>query len=285
MKIKRFSFQTPLLAISFLLFFGCAPQKPTPPGPTPTPQPTANYNVYLTTDDGPMWGSHYINDLILSEKVPLTAFVVGLHTQKGPKYLAYFESYRSNPYITLGNHSYSHAYGHYLAYYSNPTGVLADIKHNEELLNLPNKMVRLPGRNSWRLGNRHYDQDKSATAAADLLASNGYRIYGWDMEWMHTQKGKPIGSAESIYQSIDKLLKHKKLFTPGHLILLMHDQMFNNKKSIEELRKLIGYLRSDPRIHISKLSNYPVNGPETVPPRLYIPPKPTGAFSETSPHK
>jgi len=257
MKRKRsILFQWSLAAGILLLFVGGCGKK----GPQPPVAPNARYRVYLTTDDGPMRGSGGIDEVIRQTRVPLTAFVVGKHAQLNP-YRAYLERYRSNPDITLGNHSYSHANGHYLDYYRHPQRVLADFEKNQRLLRLPEKIGRLPGRDSWRIGGRAYDADRTATAAADLLADHGYTLYGWDLEWTHTQKGHPIGSGEEIYRRIKAQLTHGHTYTPGHLMLLMHDQMFGTAAARAELTTLIGLLERDPEIRLCSVDAYP----ETVP--------------------
>jgi len=237
-----------------LLVGGCA-SGPEIPGST-----AGVYSVYLSTDDGPLTCSGYLDAVIREAQVPVAAFVVGKHA-RAEVYRNYLERYRSNPYITLANHSYSHADGHYRDYYRHPERVLEDFEKNRRFLELENKMGRLPGRDSWRIGGRAYDGDKTATAAADLLASHGYTLYGWDLEWTHTRSGRPIGSAEELYRRIRAQLQRGHTYTPGHLMLLMHDQMFGSVSARRELKKLIGLLRSDPGIRLRSLNEYPRTAP------------------------
>jgi len=262
-----------------LLLGGCGKESEgvSPPG-------SGRYSVYLTTDDGPLRCSGNIDSVIRELRVPLAAFVVGKHA-RSERYRAYLDAYRSNPYVILANHSYSHANGHYSDYYRHPGRVLEDFERNRKFLGLSGKRGRLPGRDSWRLGGRAYDADRSARAAADLLAAHGYTLYGWDLEWTHTQSGRPIGSAREIYRRIRYQLEHGRSYTPGHLMLLMHDQMFGSVAAREELKGLIRLLKSDPQIRLRELADYPesVPLPRTSPRGVKLIPGATTGVSETTP--
>jgi hypothetical protein len=238
-------------AVTAMLLAGCG---------EPTPGGGGRYSLYLSTDDGPLNGSGNIDAVIRETGVPLAAFVVGKHA-RSERYKTYLDAYRDNPHITLANHSYSHADGHYTEYYRHPGHVLEDFEKNRKLLGLRDRRGRLPGRDSWRLGGRSYDADRSATAAADLLARNGYTLYGWDLEWTHTQSGRPIGGAREIYARILAHLERGHTFTPGHLMLLLHDQMFSSLRARTELKKLILLLKNDPRIRLRPLADYPLRAP------------------------
>ena len=55
------------------------------------------------------------------------------------------------------------------------------------------KIVRLPGRNMWRLGNRNQDDVRSGSSTVDEISKNGYTVIGWDLEWQHNAAtGKPF---------------------------------------------------------------------------------------------
>ena len=142
-----------------------------------TTVPGSKTFVYLTFDDGPLNGSQHINDVVLSEKIPISVMLVGKHAAIRPHDV---ELYRNNPYIEVGNHSYTHANEHYVAYYNNPEGVLADFVRNMDSLQLTDKIGRLPGRNMWRVNQRSRNDISSGIEAADLLHKNGYSLFGWD---------------------------------------------------------------------------------------------------------
>jgi hypothetical protein len=71
----------------------------------------------------------------------------------------------------------------------------------------------------------------SGIAAADLLAKNGFSLFGWDLEWAHDpHTEKPIGTAEDIFKEIEKKLNNDKTFTKTHNVLLNHEEMFLKKR-------------------------------------------------------
>lgn len=148
------------------------PEEPKPPVLT----------IYLTFDDGPLEGSEDVNDAVRREKTKINVFVVGLNMLYSKRLRGYLQMYETNPWIEAGNHSFSHAHDDYSAYYNNPDAVFQDFRKNEETLHLTNKLARLPGRNMWRLKDRHIDDVKSGSKAADTLFTNGFKIFGWDLE-------------------------------------------------------------------------------------------------------
>ncbi len=237
----------PLLAFSFLETNGDTPPQKDPPA--------EQYYVYLSFDDGPLEGSQKIHDAILYEKVPISVMLVGSAAQHRHDYL---ELYRQNPYIEMGNHSFSHANLHYQKFYSDPEGVLNDFEKNMELLKLEDKISRFPGRNMWRINGRSKNDVDSGVDAADLLAANGFQLYGWDLEWHHDPKtGDPIQPVEELFNEIESHLQHKRTFTPNHLVLLCHDEMFRKPYEETELKQLIELLKSKGNYTFSYLRDYP----------------------------
>jgi peptidoglycan/xylan/chitin deacetylase (PgdA/CDA1 family) len=221
---------------------------------TSTNQPLTKY-VYLTFDDGPLNGSQHVNDAVIKEAVPITVMLVGAHAEVRPTDV---RLYRENPYIEMGNHSYSHANDHYQLYYSDPEGVLADFIKNRDSLRLENNIGRLPGRNMWRINGRSRNDISSGIEAADLLHRNGYSLFGWDLEWRHdSHTAEPIGTAEDIFNQMQQLLSKDRLFTPNHIVLLCHDEMFRNTYDESELKKLIELLKGRPNYKLVQLKDYP----------------------------
>ena len=158
----------------------------------------------------------------------------------------------------MENHSYSHANDHYKLYYSNPEGVLKDFKRNMDTLKINSKLGRLPGRNMWRINGRSKNDISSGIEAADLLYKNGFSLFGWDLEWMHdSHTSEPIGTAEDIFKKIEKRIDDNRLFTKKHLVLLCHDEMFQNSYQESELKKLIDILKSKNEYTFAYLKDYP----------------------------
>lgn len=226
-----------------------------------TPQVTRNKAplkyIYLSFDDGPLNGSENIDSVVLAERLKISVFIVGEHAEQSKLLGTYFKLYEQNPFVEAYNHSYTHANNRYEAFYSNPAGVLADIEKNEQLLNLKFKIVRLPGRNIWRLGGRKKDDGVSGSAAADLLAGNNFKLFGWDLEWQHKSSGEPIQSVDEMAKEIETRLEGGNVFTKDHIVLLIHDEMFQKKWEESELKQLIDRLRLHENYVFEHLRFYP----------------------------
>lgn len=219
-------------------------------------QPPPGY-VYLTFDDGPLKGSQKVDSIVSLEKVRINVFVVGEVMAQSPLLKSYFKLYVENPYIEVYNHSFSHAGGNYAAYYGNSQGVVDDVVKNETKFDLPYRIVRLPGANNWRVGERRRDVTKISAAAADLLAAEGYEIFGWDMEWNRDAKtGDPVENVGEVVGEIESIFGSGKMFTPGHLVILIHDPMFRKPWAQSELKRLIDVLQEKGYV-FEHLRNYP----------------------------
>jgi peptidoglycan/xylan/chitin deacetylase (PgdA/CDA1 family) len=214
--------------------------------------------IYLTFDDGPLNGSENIDSIILAERLKISVFLVGEHAEKSKQMGNYYKMYEQNPFVESYNHSYTHANDKYSLFYSKPLNVLADIQKNEKLLNLRFKVVRLPGRNIWRIGNRKKDDEISGSEAANLLAKNGYKLYGWDIEWQHNAKnGAPIQTVEEMTKEIENRLQTGNSFTKDHIVILIHDEMFQKKWEESELKELIDRLRLHQNYIFEHIRFYP----------------------------
>lgn len=214
--------------------------------------------IYLTFDDGPLNGSENIDSVILAERLKISVFLVGEHAELSKRLGTYYKLYEQNPFVEAYNHSFTHASDKYALFYSNPKNVLADIQKNEQLLHLRYKIVRLPGRNMWRIGDRKRDDGISGSAAADLLAKNGYKLYGWDVEWQHYAKdGTPEQTVDEMVKEIESRLETGSTFTKDHIVLLIHDEMFQKKWEESELKQLIDKLRQHENYIFEHIRFYP----------------------------
>ena len=219
------------------------------------------YHIYLTFDDGPLEGSEDIDDAVRTDKIKINVFVVGSHVRSVPRMSTYFQLYENNPYIEVGNHSYSHAHDDYRLFYEYPETVYQDFERNERVLQLKTKLARLPGRNMWRIGNIAKNDVRSGSSAGDLLAKNGYTLFGWDLEWQHDARtGAPIQTVNDIYYVIESLLKEHKTVQENHIVILCHDEMFRKNWEETELKQLIERLKSTGNYEFNHLSEYPKNG-------------------------
>lgn len=220
---------------------------------------TKNY-VYLTFDDGPYKGSEKINQIIQEEQVKATVFIVGMNAYTDAL-KQYLKNYEENNFIEIANHTYSHANRNkFKGYYSRPEIVLKDIERNDSIYHFKNRFVRLPGRNVWNLGqDKKFDFDKESKQSSNYLAENNYYTLGWDYEWNRINKKRPLSNPNDIYDGIIRRLENKETFKNKHLVILMHDDMFDNDVDAEKLRTLIKLIKSNKDIILETASNYPIN--------------------------
>ncbi|MEI9410756.1 polysaccharide deacetylase family protein [Mesorhizobium salmacidum] len=112
----------------------------------------ADRTIYLTFDDGPLNGTSNILDVLEAAQVPATLFMVGMHAEASASNKALVRRAKAMPLVTIGNHSYSHAYNHYRHFYGDTEGVVADMLMANAVLGLkPAVHARLPGRDVFRL--------------------------------------------------------------------------------------------------------------------------------------
>ncbi|WP_149791974.1 polysaccharide deacetylase family protein [Mesorhizobium sp. NFR06] len=198
-----------------------------------SPALAADRTIFLTFDDGPLNGTSNILDVLQAEQVPATLFMVGMHAEANR---ALLQRAKSMPLVTIGNHSYSHAYNHYRHFYGDTEGVVADMLKANAVLGLkPAVHARLPGRDVFRLPNYSKDDNSLGLAEAgredpdyEFVAASGFWLYGWDHEWVHEDSGKPVQSVDLLVSEIDHLFGYGHFAKPGKLILLMHDEMFQD---------------------------------------------------------
>jgi peptidoglycan-N-acetylglucosamine deacetylase len=212
--------------------------------------------VYLTFDDGPLPGSEAINKLSLEHKFKGSVFVVGKHTTNGKTSLRTLRDYKRNPYLDVCNHSYTHANMDYKKFYADPEGAAADLRKNQEDLKLDLKIIRLPGSQLWALPTRDFNlKVQKSGPTAEILKTEGYKIYGWDVEW--GQKGTaPKETAEEIAAKIDEQFAKERTWTRNHLVVLTHDVMFSKPDGQAQLVKLVEMLRAKKYV-LENIRHYP----------------------------
>lgn len=213
--------------------------------------------IYLTFDDGPTFGTKNVLSILQEEKIPATMFIIGKNTVKNSQT---YEEILASDYVSIANHTYSHANGRYRQFYSNEEKVFQDIKKNNELLVKSSKPLvhekllplRLAGRNVFRLPNLNAndyslpkEQRVNEYKKYDKLQEEGFHIFGWDIEWEFTQEGKVSQTPNELVSQIEYLHKRKKSKLPNKIILLMHDFTFINKHNgKEDLRNFIKLLKA-----------------------------------------
>lgn len=219
---------------------------------------TAVKHIYITFDDGPLEGSEDIDDAVRKEQIKVNVFVVGQHALSDERMKGFLNLYENNPYIEVGNHSYSHAHDRYKKYYQHPDSVVNDFLKCQSALGLTQMLARQPGRNQWRLKGVRINDVNSGSKSADLLFQKGFKVFGWDVEWQHDAKtGEPIQTVDDMVSLIEKKFQDHKTVKPNNLILLAHDEMFRNGWEESELKELIDKLKAKGNYEFDHLSSYP----------------------------
>jgi len=214
--------------------------------------------IYLTFDDGPLNGSQYLDSIATAKGIKINAFLIGAHDKMSKKLHGYTERYKNNPLVDCYNHSYWHAHDKYTTFYSNPQTAFEDFELAEQSLGLQHKIVRLPGRNIWYVGDRKKVDLKSGASTAELLHQNGYKVMGWDCEWkINGVTGKPDLSVNQLYTQMKNLLRKGTSYTKNNVVLLTHDNMYQTKKGQKLLSDLIDSLKQHPNYRFEFMRNYP----------------------------
>ncbi len=212
--------------------------------------------IYLTFDDGPMGGTRECLDVCKKLGVKATFFMVGRHgSDKGGQ--EEVKIIRENyPQILLANHSYTHANEHYRYFYEHPDMAEQDFYQAQKSLNVPYKIIRLPGNSAWvRKG-----EDKSShlvSAVCKRLDSAGYNVIGWDVEWNFSRGlSYPVQSPAKIAGEVDYATQgHSHVH--NHVVLLSHDRMFRTPNYKDSLTKFITILQQNPNYVFETIDNYP----------------------------
>ncbi len=214
--------------------------------------------IYLTFDDGPNKGTRNVLEVIRTEQVAASFFVVGQHTLDTRQQKETWEMLKADDSIELCNHSFSHAHNKYTSFYEDPAGVISDFNQSKQLLGITNSVARMPGRNAWRIDSIDHTDIAESKAAIDSLHAAGYAIMGWDIEWTFDHRSlAPDADTALLLRRIYNLLDANKTKTPGHLVLLAHDQAYQKEEYVEELRYVIRQLKNNPEYQLVLASEYP----------------------------
>jgi peptidoglycan/xylan/chitin deacetylase (PgdA/CDA1 family) len=218
--------------------------------------PNTKY-IYLTFDDGPLFGTSNCIDICLQEEVQASFFQVGMHMARSKFGKFLYNRILQHPEVfEILNHSYTHANGKYLNFYHHPDAALLDFIKAHNSLKLTNNLVRLPGNNAWNTLN-HKRTSSLVKPVVLKLDSAGYNVMGWDIEWDFNKQGKPSESGEKMARIIDSSIARNRTLTKNHMVILMHDQMYRTASDSSKLATMIGLLKKNPNYEFRKISQYP----------------------------
>jgi peptidoglycan-N-acetylglucosamine deacetylase len=214
--------------------------------------------IYLTFDDGPNNGTMHVLQTIREENIPVSFFIVGKHAFDSPKQTAVWHTLLADTNIALCNHSYSHAHNRYSSFYENSEQVVDDFKQSQEKLNFKNFVIRMPGRNAWRIDTIDVTDIHTSKAAIDAVHQAGFAVMGWDIEWSFDHKTfVPDQDTALLYKKIFNLLYAGTTRTPGHLVLLAHDQAFRDTANLPILHSFLKSLKQNDAYEFVLADTYP----------------------------
>lgn len=213
--------------------------------------------IYITFDDGPNKGTAGVLRQVQQDSIPASFFIVGTHTDDSPPQRATWKKLQADSTIELCNHGYSHAGNRYSRYYRNPAAVVKDIRRNQELLQLKNRIVRMPGRNAWRIGSIRYTDIAASKAAIDSVQKAGYDVMGWDLEWSYDANMELLVTPEQLIAQMHNMLAAGTTKTKEHLIVLAHDQAFQTKGALALLHRFFILIKANPDYELALASTYP----------------------------
>ena len=225
----------------------------------PAPKKKKKKKIYLTFDDGPNKGTRKVLNIVQQEQVAVTFFVIGEHVFASTSQKATWDSLKVAQSIELCNHSYTHAlHNQFSEFYKEPDTVVKDFERCRDSLGLDNNIGRTPGRNIWRVDTLSYTDLKKSAIAADSLQQAGFIIVGWDLEWHYDHKSFTLkNTSDDLLRQIDSLFAWNKTRTPEHLVLLAHDQVYDDANDSSELHQLIKKLKGREEYELVLTSKYP----------------------------
>jgi len=182
-----------------------------------------NGKIYLTFDDGPSHLTGRILDILDSEGVKATFFVVGANEYTKRAY---------NSGHTIALHSNTHNYGYI---YSSVDNYFNDLKKIENkvynLIGVKSNIIRFPGGSSNTIS-RNYNVGIMTRLTGEVL-NRGYIYYDWNVD--SNDAGGAIYNSQSIYYNVVNNLSHSKTN-----IVLMHDSG-GHDATVNALKNIITY--------------------------------------------
>jgi peptidoglycan/xylan/chitin deacetylase (PgdA/CDA1 family) len=215
--------------------------------------------IYLTFDDGPYITTPSIDSLLTTLSIKASFFIVGSQMGGTKKYDGIYLSEKNNPLFKLYNHTYSHAIsnGRLNHYYANPVAVWSDIMRNKEFLGLTSNITRLPGSNSWKIGN--YRRGKNLVAYKVIKLTDSLKVpqhfIGWDTEWQ-INASEQMRKVDSLVNKVGEL-SIKKRINQKHVVVLLHDFLFRTDSSLAHLSHFIEQLQLKYNCKFEWIENYP----------------------------
>jgi hypothetical protein len=171
---------------------------------------------------------------------------------------ATFDSLAASKYFEIANHSFTHAFKNKFAkFYTVPDSAVKDFMRCADSLHLTANIIRTPGRNIWRTANITSTDISTSISTADSLYKEGFTEVGWDLEWHFNDSLTLKNSSDEMLQQVDSMFVHNKTKTPNHLILLAHDQVYEDAADSAQLHQFIIKLKQKEEYNFEMVSKYP----------------------------
>lgn len=218
---------------------------------------TTKKYIYLTFDDGPQNGTATCFELCKKNDIKATFFMVGNHASSPHLKQMVSDIKHSYPTILLANHSTTHANGKYRYFYNHELMAAEDFYMAQKKLDVPFKIIRLPGNTSWVRQNQ-IRSNSLTKPVCKILDSVGYNVIGWDLEWNFNHKtANPLQSPTKLLRQVENALEKNNLNTKNHLVILTHDRMFRNANYADSLAKFISLLKEHKNYVFETVDHYP----------------------------
>jgi hypothetical protein len=127
------------------------------------------------------------------------------------------------------------------------------------MLDVPVKIIRLPGNTSW-VGKGEMKGPKSTMPVCKRLDSLGYKVIGWDIEWRFVNKhgSIPVQSVDEMIKEINDRFDNDLNNEANSVVILAHDRMFEKAQYQDSLSKFVATLKSDTRNVFETIDHYPL---------------------------
>lgn len=227
---------------------------------TPIHYDSSKRYIFLTWDDSPQPpGTQNCARTFREQGVKATFFSVAAHYNIDPLRKRILDSLKkAYPEFLVANHSYTHAFrDNYSFYYTHVDSAVNDILKAQQDMQIPLKIVRLPGRNTWA-GNGEFRGPKTSEKVARRLDSLGYKIIGWDIEWQFIKDNIPKQSATALAKEVNDKFDIGYTNQPNTMVILAHDRMFAKQQYVDSLKTFIQLLKQDPRNVFETIDHYPI---------------------------
>lgn len=213
--------------------------------------------IYLTFDDGPQGGTKECIEVCKKAGIKATFFMVGNHATSPALKQMVKDIKAAYPIFLLANHSTTHANGRYHYFYNHPQMAAEDFYKAQQTLEVPYKIIRLPGNTSWVTQGK-IKSNNLTRPVCKILDSAGYNVIGWDVEWNFSHKNaSPKQSAQKMAEIVNKAAYSKDTREKNHIMILTHDRMFKKPNFTDSLATFINLLQQNKNYIFETVDNYP----------------------------